>query len=265
MPGELLLDTGALVSVLDRSQRDHRACVQVLERWKGPLVSSEAVLTEATHLLGRVRGGQSACLDFVLAAPVALVPSTPASLRRSRELIEAYANLPMDFADSTLVVLAEELGTDVVFTTDRRDFEVYRIGGRKRFGSFRPVPEVRQRKPGAIWRVSPQGTPTLVLHGPMPAGIELGPNGHLFVADRHAAQIFVVTADGKRVDFASFTEGDAPRTLGFVPVSSETRRAGIAGDLLVVPIRRGAWPVNEVLRISGPFEAFVRARVATTP
>jgi predicted nucleic acid-binding protein len=39
----------------------------------------------------------------------------------------------MDFADATLVVLAEELGTNIVFTTDRRDFSVYRIGRRKRF------------------------------------------------------------------------------------------------------------------------------------
>ena len=39
----------------------------------------------------------------------------------------------MDYADASLIVLAEELGTDLIFTTDRRDFRVYRIGGRKRF------------------------------------------------------------------------------------------------------------------------------------
>jgi uncharacterized protein len=39
----------------------------------------------------------------------------------------------MDYADATLVVLAEELGTNVVFTTDRRDFAVYRIKGRRHF------------------------------------------------------------------------------------------------------------------------------------
>ena len=44
-----------------------------------------------------------------------------------------YEDLPMDYADATLVVLAEELRTNVVFSTDRRDFEIYRIGGRKRF------------------------------------------------------------------------------------------------------------------------------------
>jgi predicted nucleic acid-binding protein len=133
MSGELLLDTGALVSLLDRSQRFHRACVQTLEAWTAPVVSTEAVLTEATHLLGRVRGGRRACLDFFLSGAAVLVPSTPASLRRCRALLDQYADLPMDFADATLVVLAEEIGTNLIFTTDRRDFDVYRIGKRRRF------------------------------------------------------------------------------------------------------------------------------------
>ena len=82
-----------------------------------------------------------ACLDFVLANGALLVPATPASLRRARELIHQYASLPMDYPDATLVVLAEELGSDLVFTTDRRDFGVYRIRGRRR---FRIVPDVRR-------------------------------------------------------------------------------------------------------------------------
>jgi hypothetical protein len=47
------------------------------------------------------------------------------SLQRVRDLLGDYADLPMDYADATLVVLAEEIGTDLVFTTDRRDFGVY--------------------------------------------------------------------------------------------------------------------------------------------
>ncbi len=72
------------------------------------MVSTDAVLTEATHLLGRVRGGRVACLEF-------------------------FDDLPMDYADASLVVLAEDLGTNVVFTTDRKDFGVYRINKRRRF------------------------------------------------------------------------------------------------------------------------------------
>jgi predicted nucleic acid-binding protein len=131
--GELLLDTGALVSLLDRSQKRHQEFARFFGEWAGPVVSSEAVLTEATHLLGRLAGGRQACVDFFLSGGALLVPATRASLRRSRELVTQYEDLPMDYADATLVVLAEDLGTNLVFTTDRRDFAVYRIKGRRHF------------------------------------------------------------------------------------------------------------------------------------
>ena len=133
MAGELLLDTGALVSLLDRSQSGYDAFTRFFERWTGPVVSTEAVLTEASHLLGRVKGGPRACCSFFLEGGAILVSSTPASLRRCRDLMETYRDQPMDFADATLVVLAEELKTQLVLTTDRRDFGVYRIDGKKRF------------------------------------------------------------------------------------------------------------------------------------
>lgn len=138
MAGELLLDTGALVSLLDRRQRRHGEFVEFFEAWQGPIVSTEAVLTESTHLLGEVRGGGAACADFFLEGAALLVPTTLPSLRRARQLLAQYGDLPMDYADATLVVLAEELGTDLVFTTDRKDFGVYRISGRRR---FRVVPD----------------------------------------------------------------------------------------------------------------------------
>ena len=133
MAGELLLDTGALVSLLDRSQKRHPTFAEFFGEWDRPVVSTEAVLTEATHLLGGLPGGRQACVDFFLSGGALLVPATTASLRRASALVSQYADLPMDYADATLVVLAEELDTNLVFTTDRRDFAVYRIKGRRRF------------------------------------------------------------------------------------------------------------------------------------
>ncbi len=138
MSGDLLLDTGALVSLLDRSQAHQQKCVRFFEAWERSILSTEAVLTEATHLLGRVRQGRKACVEFFLDGGAILVPATASSLRRARDLLGDYADLPMDYADATLVVLAEEIDTDLVFTTDRRDFGVYRIRGRRR---FRILPE----------------------------------------------------------------------------------------------------------------------------
>jgi len=135
---ELLLDTGALVSLLDRSQPRHAACRRFFDQWKGVVVSTEAVLTEASHLLAGVHGGVTSCVDFFVRGGAVLVPSTPTSLRRVRALLEKYADLPMDFADGTLVALAEELDSTSVFTTDRTDFSVYRVKGRR---PFRVLPD----------------------------------------------------------------------------------------------------------------------------
>jgi hypothetical protein len=117
-----------------------------------------------------------------------------------------------------------------------------------------------QQGPGEVWHVTPDGAPRLVLRGPVPQGIALSPAGHPFVADRHAARVFALTPGGRRVELAGFTDGDAPRGLAFEPVTAETRRAGIAGDLFVIVINRGAWPMNEVVRISGPFDELVSGR-----
>jgi hypothetical protein len=116
-----------------------------------------------------------------------------------------------------------------------------------------------QSGPGEIWYVSAGGEPRLVAQGPMPQGMSLSADGHLVVADRHAGQLFALGADGTRVELARFTDGDAPRGIAFAPGTQETRAAGIAGSLFVVTIRRSAWPVNEVVRISGPFDHHIRA------
>jgi hypothetical protein len=135
--GELLLDTGALVSLLDRSQSRHREFVEFFVGWEGRVVSSEAVLTEASQLLSRAPRGIETCIEFFLRGGATLVPSSVAALARCRQLVRKYEDLPMDYADASLVALAEELETDLVLTTDRTDFEIYRWSGRN---AFRVVP-----------------------------------------------------------------------------------------------------------------------------
>ena len=117
-----------------------------------------------------------------------------------------------------------------------------------------------QRGTGEIWSHGPEGK-RLALRGPIAAGMDVSPGGHLFVADRQGARIVAVGGDGTSIDFATFTDGDAPRTLGWAPITEATRRAGIAGDLFIVMIRRGAWALNDIVRVSGPFDELVRARL----
>ena len=133
MARELLLDTGAFVALADRSERRHADCVAVLDGWSGPIVTTEAVLTETLYLVGPRWQAQKLCLEFVLRGAFALIPQSQTSLKRVSVLMEKYHNVPMDYADATLVALGEELGTDLVFTLDRRGFSAYRLNQRKAF------------------------------------------------------------------------------------------------------------------------------------
>ncbi len=137
MEDELILDTGAFVALVDRDERFHDACVAALEQWTGCVVTTEAVLTETIYLVGPDARAQRTCLEFILRGAFQLVPSSAKSLRRVAVLMEKYRNVPMDFADATLVALAKELETDAVFTLDRRGFSVYRLNRNK---PFRIVP-----------------------------------------------------------------------------------------------------------------------------
>jgi predicted nucleic acid-binding protein len=121
-----ILDTGPLVSLLHRDDQDHEACVDFLSRFRGNLLTTESVLTESMYLLGRYAGAAFACLDFFIRGGAVLVPLTHESLIRCNFLMNKYADVPMDFADATLVALAEEIKVKTVFTLDHRGFEVYR-------------------------------------------------------------------------------------------------------------------------------------------
>ena len=75
MAHELLLDTGAFVALVDRSERRHADCVSVLEAWTGTIVTTEAVLTEILHLVGPQWRAQKVCIEFLLRDAFAIVPS----------------------------------------------------------------------------------------------------------------------------------------------------------------------------------------------
>jgi hypothetical protein len=134
---DVLFDTGAWVALLDRRDREHLRCVQALQEFSGRLISTEAVLTETLWLMGGLHDVPRRCAEFVRRGAVTLVPISPKALWRAVDLMEQYRNVPMDFADATLVVLAEELDLDGIFTLDRRGFGVYRLHGRR---SFQIVP-----------------------------------------------------------------------------------------------------------------------------
>ncbi|MCI0415386.1 PIN domain-containing protein [bacterium] len=136
--GSVLLDTGFLVALLDRSEKNHAQSALFFENFSGSLLSTEPVLTEAIYLCSGSPNGPRLCIEFFLKRAATLVPQSPQSLSRSAFLMEKYRDVPMDFADATLVVLAEETGIDEILTLDLKGFQTYRISGKKPFKILPP-------------------------------------------------------------------------------------------------------------------------------
>ena len=133
MAANALIDTGAILALLDKRDRWHSACVQTFPQLRLPLLTSEAVLTELFHLVGDSSREMEAAWKFVRSGALKLATIEHAELLQLQALMLRYCDRPMDFADATLVYLAKREGLATIFTVDRADFEVYRIEGRRRF------------------------------------------------------------------------------------------------------------------------------------
>ncbi len=97
-----------------------------------PLVTTIASVTETLHLLDFNRNAQIDFIEWINRGGVEIVNIENSDFKRIKELTEKYRDLPMDFADSCLVFLAEKLGIHTIATIDR-DFSIYRIKGKKKF------------------------------------------------------------------------------------------------------------------------------------
>ncbi|MDR0781504.1 MAG: PIN domain-containing protein [Pseudomonadales bacterium] len=125
----ILADSGFWIALGNRRDHHHAAACAALERWASEgFVTTWPVLTEVTHLL-TARIGLPQALAFIdaIARGAAAVPKPPDNaLSRSAALMYRYRNLPMDLADASLVILAEDLGEGRILSTDLRDFAGYR-------------------------------------------------------------------------------------------------------------------------------------------
>jgi len=133
MAADGLIDTGALLALLDRDDRWHRPCVEAFDALRVPLLTSEAVLTELFHLVGDSRYDVERAWQFVRSGAVAIGAITDADLHDLNALMVKYWDRPMDFADATLVHLASRESLSVILTVDHDDCETYCIDGRRRF------------------------------------------------------------------------------------------------------------------------------------
>ena len=132
----ILADSGFWIALGNQRDRHHHAARGALDRFSAEgFVSTWPVLTEVTHLLS-ARVGVSQSVSFIdsIARGACEIPEPPSdALFRAHALMSRYRDLPMDLADASLVILAEDLGEGRILSTDQRDFAGYRWKNTKPF------------------------------------------------------------------------------------------------------------------------------------
>ena len=125
----IIVDTEPLVALFHARDQHHEAAKAVLESSPAVLVTTWPVITEACHFLGQA--GKRALLTFIRRGALRLETLSVEDVPGLDDLLARYAR--MDFADATLVLIAEKTGITEIFTIDRRDFEAYRTPSGRRF------------------------------------------------------------------------------------------------------------------------------------
>ena len=133
MRANALIDIGAILALLDRTDRWHNACVAAFRQLRLPLLTTEAVLTELFHLVGDDRAEMEAAWHFVRSGALQLGVVEHSELTHVHTLMSRYWDRPMDFADGTLVYLAKRESLQTILTVDHAEFDTYRIDGKRRF------------------------------------------------------------------------------------------------------------------------------------
>jgi predicted nucleic acid-binding protein len=133
-----LLDTGAIIALLDRNEQLHERTVETVKALETPLVTCEAIIAESCYLLRNLRGAAEAVLENVATGVFQIPFRLSNSASEVQRIMRKYSDLPADFADACLIYLAGELRTGDVLTLDK-DFAIYRWGANRPFRPLIPL------------------------------------------------------------------------------------------------------------------------------
>ena len=122
---QVIVDTSILVALIDQRDRHHEWARQQLGGIAPPLLTCEAVISEAWFLLKRVRNGREALLLLLEQDQISVAFDLNTELLSVVALMRRYESVPTALADSELVRMAELYPNSSVFTLDS-DFQVYR-------------------------------------------------------------------------------------------------------------------------------------------
>jgi uncharacterized protein len=124
----VIVDTGFWLALADQQDNFHRLAKSKLQEIQEPLITTWCVVTETCYLLLKRKGtsAQSAFMTSIANGAFELFDLQTHHAPRISQLMQQYANLPMDLADASLVMLAEEIGHGRILSVDYRDFNTYR-------------------------------------------------------------------------------------------------------------------------------------------
>lgn len=135
----VLLDTGVIVALLDRSEKFHQACATAIREMEAPLITCEAVIAESCYLLRNLPGAPEAVTENVAAG----IFQIPFQLSREtagvKQALRKYRDRKIDLAGACLIRLADVFESADILTLDK-DFETYRRGRNKPFNMFLSLP-----------------------------------------------------------------------------------------------------------------------------
>lgn len=125
MRKSIILDTGVLVAFLMPSDRHHKWAVSSLKNAKHPVLTCEAVITEACFLLQRIQAGREKVLELVKQGYIEIPFCLSNEIEAIETLMQRYQSVPMSLADACLVRMSEIHTETLVLTLDS-DFRIYR-------------------------------------------------------------------------------------------------------------------------------------------
>ncbi len=133
----VVIDTGPVVALLNRRDRQHAWVRDVLDAVEPPIFTCEAVISEACFLLGRIRGGQDAVFELLSKDVLKIEFRMREEIDAVRGLMRKFENVPMSLADACLVRMTELDPQSMVLTLDS-DFRVYRRNRRQAIPTIMP-------------------------------------------------------------------------------------------------------------------------------
>jgi len=130
MKRDVLLDTGPLVAFINARDRYHDWTISHWAQIAPPLLTCEAVISEACFLLRGIKGGQATVLELFKRGVIRVPVRIDENLNQITWLLEKYRDVPMSLADACMVRMSELYPDSLLLTMDR-DFKIYRKNKRQ--------------------------------------------------------------------------------------------------------------------------------------